>query len=146
MQLVVGKVGINNLEVALSKDIDSIDVGKMSNGGSVLALNAVATTTTSAEIAVGAAGFKHVAVELTGSAFTTGNFAVAITGCSVSGGTFGTINKQKDDASFAPIVIPSISTNATFIYIIPNVAVNYIKITGTRTTDGTLTVRVTPFN
>jgi hypothetical protein len=118
----------------------------MSHSGVVTALNAVTATTTSDEISVGASGFKHIKLELTGAAFTSGNFAVTISGCDISGGTFTTINKQKDDATFTPILVPTISTNATFIYVIPFVSCNYIKVTGTRTTDGTLTAKVTAFN
>jgi len=130
----------------LLKDLDSIDVGKMTNGGMTVALDAIVATTTSAEIPIGASGFKHVALYLEGSAFTSGNFALALTGSALSGGTFGTINKQVDAGTFAVVSIPPISTNAGLCYVIPNIGVNFLKLLATRTTDGTLTVRVVPFN
>ena len=136
-----------NLNTALDKDLDSINVGKMGNGGTTTALNAVTATTTSSEIAVGANGFKHVAIELTGASFASGNFAVTLTGCTIAGGTYGAIHKLKDDLSaFAVIPTITVSTNGVITYIIENISVNYLKITGTRTTDGTLTAKVTPFN
>jgi len=135
-----------DMATPLLKDIDSIDVGKMSNGGMIVALDAVVVTTTSAEISVGASGFKHVAIYLEGSAFTTGNFAFTLTGSAISGGSFGSINKQIDAGTFASIGLPAISTAANFCYVIPNIGVNFLKILATRTTDGTLTARVVPFN
>jgi len=135
-----------DMATSLSKDIDSIDVGKMSNGGMSVALDAIIVTTTSAEISVGASGFKHIAIYLEGSAFTSGNFAFTLTGSAISGGSFGSINKQIDAGTYASIGLPAISTVANFCYIIPNIGVNYLKILATRTTDGTLTARVVPFN
>jgi len=135
-----------DMATALDKDIDSIDIGKMSNGAMTVALNAIVATTTSAEISVGANGYKHVAIYLEGSAFTSGNFALALTGSALSGGSFGSINRQVDAGTYAEHTLPAISTNANFVYIIPNIGVNFLKITATRTTDGTLTARVVPFN
>ena len=142
----VGNAIAVSLETALSKDIDSIDVGKMSQSGVTTALNAVTATTTSDEIAVGAAGFKHIILEITGSAFSSGNFVIAIKGCSVSGGTFGDIYRIKEDGTYAKVSDITINSNTTVKYVIPFVCTAYLKITGTRTTDGTLTVKVTAFN
>lgn len=138
-------IGVSSL-TTLSSSLDSIDVAKMSNGGTTIALNAVTSTTTSAEISVGASGFKHVKVELLGASFSSGNFVVSLSGCEISGGTFGSIYVLRDDGTFAALGAMTINSNVNVVYVLPNIAVNYLKIAGTRTTDGTLTARVTPFN
>lgn len=135
-----------SLATALSSEVDSVDVGKMTQGTVTTALNAVTATTASDEIPLGAAGFKSLAIEFTGAAFTSGNFANTITGAAISGGTFGNIYRKKDDGTDVQVTLPTINANATTLYIIENLGVPYIKITGTRTTDGTLTVKVVPFN
>ena len=132
------------LSTALSSSLDSIDVGKMSNGGATTALNAITATTTSAEIEVGAKGYKHIMLEFTGSGMTSG-YAITLTGSAITGGTFGAIYKQKDDGTFVATSSITFATNGVLNYVIPFVAVNYLKITGTKT-DGTLTVKVIPFN
>lgn len=147
---IVGSLANIPTELAsgLDKDIDSFDLAKMSNGGlASTGLNGITATTISNEIPVGAAGFKHVAIYLEGSAFTSGNFAFTLEGASILGGNYGSIYKQKDDGTFsAALTIPAISTNANLCYVLPNIGVNYLKITATRTTNGTLTVRAIPFN
>lgn len=136
-----------NMATALSSDTDSVNVGKMGHGTTVTALSAVSATTTSSEISVGAAGYKHVKIELTGASFSSGNFAVTFTGAETSGSTFGAIYKLKSDLSaFATVPSITISSNVVVTYIIENIGVNYLKVVGTRTTDGTLTAKVTPFN
>lgn len=132
---------------ALTSSVDTIDVAKMSPDGVNLVMSGVVVTTTVSAIPVLANGFKHVAIQIEGSAFTSGNFAFALQGCEIIAGNYGSIYKQKDDGTFSTALgIPAISTNATFLYIFPNIGVNYLKLTATRTTDGTLSVRVLPFN
>lgn len=134
--------GVNIL--GLSKDIDSIDVGKMSNGGTITALNGITATTTSDEIDL--RGYKHIQLTLVGSAFTSGNFAVALKGDSLTGGAFGDIYQQKADNTYAKIADITVNSSGTVTYIIPNIGCKYLKLTATRTTDGTLSAYVTPFN
>ena len=132
---------------ALTSSVDTIDVAKMSPDGVNLVMNGVVATTAVSAIPVLANGFKHVAIQVEGSAFTTGNFAFALQGCEIVAGNYGSIFKQKDDGTFSlALGIPAISANGSSIYILPNIGVNYLKLTATRTTDGTLTVRVLPFN
>ena len=132
------------LATSLSSTLDTIDVNKMSNGGIVTALNAVAATTTSAEIALGAAGFKSFVLELTGSGMTSG-YVVTLTGSAISGGTHGAVYTQKDDKTFAVAASITLATNVVVSYVFKDVCDNYIKIIGTKT-DGTLTAKVIPFN
>ena len=133
-----------NLSTALSAAIDSINVASMTPGAMVVALNGITATTTSAAIAVGAAGFKHVAIEFSGTGFTSG-YSIALQGCNLIAGTYGDIYKQKDDGTYAKMANITFNTVGTIIYIIPNIGVNYLELVATKT-DGTLTAKVTPFN
>jgi hypothetical protein len=134
--------GVNLL--GLSKDIDSIDVAKMSGAGTTTALNAVTSTTTSSEIDI--RGYKHIQLTLVGAAFSEGNFAVSFLGDSITGGTFGDIYRQLADGTYVKVADITISANVTVTYVLPYIGCKYLKIKGTRTTDGTLTAYVTPFN
>jgi hypothetical protein len=134
--------GVNFL--GISKDVDSIDVGKMSNGGTITALNGITATTTSDEIDL--RGYKHIQLTLVGSAFTSGNFAVAFKGDSLTGGDFGDIYQQKDDKTYAKVGDITVNANGTATYIIQNIGCKYLKLVATRTTDGTLSAYITPFN
>ena len=134
--------GVNIL--GLSKDIDSIDVGKMSNGGTITALNGITATTTSDEIDL--RGYKHIQLTLIGSNFTSGNFAVSFKGDSLSGGAFGDIYQQKADNTYEKVADITVNSNATTTYVIPYIGCKYLKLTATRITDGTLSAYITPFN
>jgi hypothetical protein len=130
--------------LGLSKDIDSIDVGRMSNAGTITALNGITATATSSEIDLG--GYKHIQLTLVGSAFTSGNFVVAFKGDSITGGDFGDIYQQKIDNTYDKVADITIYANGTVTYIIQNIGCKYLKLIATRTTDGTLSAYVTPFN
>jgi hypothetical protein len=134
--------GINIMK--LSKDYDSIDVGKKSKGGVTTAHNAITATATSVEIDT--TGYNWVSVECAVSAIASGNWAIELTGCAVAGGTYGTLYKLKDDGT--QVAYPSVTLNANGTAILQYFigGVNYIKVKATRTTDGTLTCKVTPFN
>ena len=116
-----------NLNTALSKDIDNIDVGKMSNGGTTLAHNAITATTTSTEI--DCRGFKNVRVSCEVTAISSATWTPSITGSENSGGTFGSI--YRDIAgTFTAYSMPAQSVIGKNIYVIQNIP-NFIKITKT---------------
>lgn len=107
-------------------------------------LSAIVATTTSSVIDMN--NYKNISLEITTADFTTGNWVVELLGCMTSDGTFGNIYKEQDAETFVQQKVPSISVNGTYIYTFLNIGAKYLKIKGTRTTDGTLTVKVTPFN
>ena len=132
-----------NLVTGLSSEYDTIDVSKMSKGGITVAHNAITATATSLEI--DCRGFNTISVECAVSAITSGNWLVEILGCAVSGGTFGECYSPKDDGTFAQQKTPVLNANGTTTYYFRGIP-NYVKVKGTRTTDGTLTCTVTPMN
>lgn len=131
------------LNTALSSTFDSIDVAKMTNGGTVTAISAVTTTTTSAEI--DCRGFKNVRIECEVTAISSATWTPSITGSEISGGTFGDIYRDVAGA-LTVYTIPAQSVTGKVIYIIKDVP-NFIKILETLAgSSGTITVKVTPFN
>ncbi len=132
-----------SLATAIDALYDTINVSKMSKGGITVAHNAITATATSAEI--DCRGFNTISVEMACSAFSSGNWAAAIHGCAITGGTFGACYSPKDDGTFVAQAIAAISTNGNTTYYFRGVP-NYVKIVATRTTDGTLTCTVTPMN
>jgi hypothetical protein len=129
---------------ALNATFDSVDVKLMSKGSTTTPLNAITATTTSTPIDM--TKHRHVSVEITVSAFTAGNFVVDLLGASIISGTYGTLHKLKDDGTFAQLKTPTISANGTYTYEFTNIGARYIELRATRTTDGTLTAKVTPYN
>lgn len=132
------------LSTALSSDFDSMNVNKMGKGGTITAHNAIVATTTSDPIDL--TYYKHVSIEIAASAFTSGNWVIELLGCNLIGGAFGNIYKAKDDGTFTQLKTPAISANGTYIYEFANIGAKYIQLKSTRTTDGTLTAKVTPYN
>lgn len=132
--------GVNIL--GLSKDIDSIDVGKMSNGGTTPIT--FSATATSSEIDL--RGYKHIQLTLVGSTFSSGNIVISFKGGSITGGDFGDIYIQKPDNTYEKVASITINSNAVVNYIIQNIGCKYIKLNAVRTTDGKVTAYVTPFN
>jgi len=143
--IVAGDTNIGNVDLAsaLSSEYDSIDVSKMSKGTVTTAHSAITGTATSAEI--DCRGFNAISVEMACSAFSSGNWVASILGCAISGGTFGVCYSPKDDGSHVAQATPAISANGNTTYYFRGVP-NYVKILATRTTDGTLTCKVTPTN
>lgn len=133
-----------NLTTALSSQFDSIDVAKMSKGGTVTAHTGITATTTSAPIDM--TGYRHISVEIVASALTAGNWVVELIGSNLIGGVYGNVNKMKDDGTFVQMKTPAVSANGTYIYEFTNIGVRYLELKATRTTDGTLTAKVTPYN
>jgi hypothetical protein len=128
---------------ALDKNLDSIDVAKMTNGGTVTAISAATTTTTSAEI--DCRGFKNVRIECEVIAISSATWTPSITGSEISGGTFGNIYRDVA-GTLTAYTIPAQSVTGKVIYIIKDVP-NFIKILETLAgSSGTITVKVTPFN
>lgn len=131
------------LAMILDSDLDSIDVAKMSKGSVTKAHDAIEGTATSSEIDV--RGYNAISVEMACSDLSAGNWVAAILGCAISGGTFGQCYTPKDDGTFAAQQTPAISANGNTTYYFKGIP-NYVKIEATRTTDGTLTCKVTPMN
>lgn len=131
------------LSTSLSSTYDSIDVSRQSKGAVVVAHNAIVATTTSAEI--DCRGFNTISVECAVSTITSGNWLVEILGSALSGGTFGNCYAPKDDGTFVQQKTPTLNADGTTTYYFGSIP-DYIKILATRTTDGTLTCRVTPMN
>ncbi len=132
-----------DMATALSSEYDSINVGKQSKGSVTTAHSAITGTATSNEI--DCRGFNAISVEMACSAFSEGNWVASILGCAVSGGTFGVCYQPKDDGTFVAQATPAISADGNTTYYFRGIP-NYVKILATRTTDGTLTCKVTPMN
>ncbi len=128
-----------DLVTALSSTYDSINVNKMSKGAVVVAHDAIVITTTSTEI--DCRGFNTISVECAVSAITSGNWQIECLGCAVTGGTFGRCYNM-NGLEMKVTGLDTNETRALTFYGVPN----YTKIRATRTTDGTLTCKVTPFN
>ncbi len=132
-----------NLSTAISSTFDSIDVSKMTKGNVTVAHNAITATATSAEI--DCRGFNTISVECAASTLATGNWVISVLGCAVTGGSFGACYAPKDDGTFVAQATPAISANGNTTYYFRGIP-NFVKILATRTTDGTLTCKVTPMN
>lgn len=132
-----------SLATTLSSSTDSIDVDKMSKGSVTTAHDAIESTATSSEI--DCRGYNAISVECAVSAITSGNWLIEVLGCAVTGGTFGNCYAPKSDGTFfqQKTLVLDADGNYTFYFTgIPN----YVKIKATRTTDGTLTCKVTSMN
>lgn len=140
-----------NLNTALSKDIDNIDVGKMSNGGIVTAHSAITATATSAEIDCRGFNSIRIEVETTNVSSTDKTWTPTITGSCISGGTFGQIFQNVAGIQTA-LVLPAIAYgvgNIKQTYVIQGGIPNFVKITETLSgSNGTsaVTVKAVPFN
>jgi hypothetical protein len=129
-----------SLGTALSKAVDSIDVGKMSKGSVEIVHNAITGTATSAEI--DARGFNAVLIEAT-IAVANKNWTFKVQGSMVSGGTFMDCYEQ---ANTGVMTLMSHQTNANRIFLFRGIP-DYIKIVATKDEDGaTVTVKVQPLN
>ncbi len=139
MDITADKHAVVTLGTALSKDLDSIDVGKMSKGPVTTAHNAITMTTTSNEI--DCRGYNAVLIEASISAAF--NWTFKIQGCMVSGGTFVDCYEQ---ANTGTMTLMSYQCNASRIFLFRGVP-DYIKIVATEDQDGaTVTVKVQPLN
>lgn len=139
----IGDVKFGESLPAGTNNIGDMDVLTMQKGSVTTAHNAITATATSAEI--DCRGYNAVSVEMACSAFSTGNWVAAILGCAVSSGTFGPCFSPKDDGTFVAQATPAISADGNTTYYFKGIP-NYIEIEATRTTDGTLTCKVTPMN
>ncbi len=133
----------SSLVTSLSSEYDTIDVAKMSKGGVIVAHDAIVATATSA--AIDCRGFNTISVECAVSAITSGNWVIEILGCAIAGGTFGNCYTPKDDGTFVQQKTPVLNANGNTTYYFCGIP-NYVKTKATRTTDGTLTCKVTPMN
>jgi hypothetical protein len=132
-----------SLATQLSSEYDTINVSKMSKGGITVAHNAINASATSAEI--DCRGFNTISVECAVSSITSGNWLIEILGDAMSGGTFGNCFSPKDDGTFVQQKTPILNANGNTTYYFRGIP-NYVMIKATRTTDGTLTCKVTPMN
>ncbi len=134
------------LTTALSSEYDTIGVATMPKGSVTVAHNAITATATSDPI--DCRGFSGISVECAVSAITSGNWLVEILGDAISGGTYGNCYIMSNDGTFIQLKTPVINANGQTTYYFPKDGglPNYVKIKATRTTDGTLTCKVTPMN
>lgn len=131
--------GTLTLDGVLSKDTDSVDVGKMSKGARVVAHNAITATATSNEL--DCRGFNAVILDVSLSA--TQNWTFKIQGSTLSGGTFKDCYELANTGSMA---LMSYQTNASKVFVFKGIP-DYIKIVATEDQDGaTCTVAVQPLN
>lgn len=133
-----------NLNTALSKDVDSIDIGKMSNGGTVTVIGAATAAVTVANaLEVDCRGFKNARIEVEVTSYSSGTLAPTIQGSEVSGGTYGNIYRDVA-GTLTTWTLPTLAATGKYTAVITGIT-NFIKIP---TTSGTLTytIKVTPFN
>jgi hypothetical protein len=125
----------------LKSGIDSIDIGKISQGSYQTPISAVSATTTSTE--VDCTGFNAIAVGVELGDQSAHNWTFTLLGCGVSGGTFKPIQALKADGTFAQ---QTITTNVNGIFIFEKIP-RYVKVVATEVQDGTTcTVNVCPMN
>lgn len=129
-----------NLKTSLSEDIDSINVGKMSSGSTVVALDNVAVSSTSAEI--DCQGYNSVRIECLVT--NSGNHTFSITGSETTGETFGSIYNMNSSTPFK-IDPGAITSDGKRIYTLNGGVPNFIKVSNTASA-GNATVKVTPYN
>lgn len=139
-----------NMVTSLDSDYDSINVDKMGKGGVVsavaLGLSAITATTTSNEFS--AEGFNALLVEATVSAIASGNWVIELQGALATGGTVGQYVDTLGIATPALTnkhISPQLNADGVYIIVFRGVA-DFNKLVCTRTTDGTLSVRVQPLN
>lgn len=134
-----------SLSTLISSDIgDNIDVSKMTKGAVETPHNGINSTTTSSEL--DCRGFNTISLECTISGISGGSWIASLTGCSVSGGTFGNCFTPKDDGTFAQQKTPTLNANGNTTYYFRGIP-NYLKIVATETGNGgNLTCKVTPMN
>lgn len=138
-----------NMVTSLSKDVDSIDVAKLSKGGVITPteLTSISATTTSNEL-TSCEGFNAILVEATVSNITSGNWVIELQGALTAGGTVGQYIDTLGISSPALTnkhISPLLNANGVYIIIFKGIA-NYNKLVCTRTTDGTLSIKVQPLN
>jgi len=140
-ELVSGGISTQNVDIIdrSNRVNGTIDVAKMSKGGITVAHDAITATATGDEI--DCRGFSGIIVECAVSEITSGNWIIEILGCAVSGGTFG----HSYDSGGGEIKTPALSINETVNFAFVDIS-NYIRVRATRTTDGTLTCKITPYN
>lgn len=130
------------LATVLSSSTDSIDVAKMSKGAVTTVHSAIVATDTSDE--VDCRGFNAVSVECAVSAISAGNWVIELLGCAISGGTFDSCYTLELNG-WEAMQTPALDADGNYTFIFKGIP-NYIEIKATRTTDGTLTCKVTPMN
>lgn len=135
-----------NLASGLDSSLDTVNVNKMGKGDVTTAHAAITATATSAEI--DCRGYNSLLVECAVSDITSGNWVVEVQGSAASGGTLGLYTNLADAAPAGIVnLYKSASMNADGNYILIFKGIlDYNKIVATRTTDGTLTCKVQPFN
>lgn len=124
-----------SMSTSLSKDSDSIDVGRMSKGGLTPALASITATTTSGEL--NCSGYNSVFVEVIVTG--TGTWTVALQGSLTSGGTFVDLYDGATAMSKQGIA-------ASQIFLFKGIP-DFLKVVATETADGaTVSVRLLPLN
>lgn len=134
------EIEIKNIQVALSADIDSIDVAKKSKGAITTVHDTIADTATSAE--VDCRGFNCLLVYV-GPFSAAEDWTFKLQGCMTSGGTFV---DWYELANTGAMVAMSYQCNAARGFTFRGIP-DYLKIVATR--DGgasTVSVSIQPFN
>lgn len=129
-----------SLTDVLDKDLDSIDVGKMSKGAPVTAHSAITATATSDEI--DCRGFNAILIETTVTVAAS-NWTIKVQGCMVSGGTF---LDWYELANTGTMTLMSYQFNASRGFVFRGIP-DWVKIVATEDVDGaTVTVKAQPLN
>lgn len=122
------------MTTALSKDIDSVDVGKMSKGGATTAHNNISATATSIEL--NCTGFNSVIIHVSG---ITGTWDVSVQNATVSGGVF--VDAYDDRGTQMKATGVTAPRSVMFRGVL-----DYVKIVATNVAAGNVTVKVVPLN
>lgn len=122
-----------SMTTGLSKDIDSIDVGKMSKGGASAPFTTSATAT-SAEIPC--VGYNSVIVHIS---VITGTWDVSVQNATVSGGTF--VDAYDDRA----VQMKAAGVTAARSILFRGV-LDAVKVVATNVAAGSVTVKIVPLN
>lgn len=123
----------------LSKDIDSIDVAKMSKGSLTVAHNAITSTATSSEI--DCRGFNSVRVHVTATGTSGNTVDIALQTAPQSGGAY--VDSYNENGVTQQKVTGIITPGKSFTFMGVG---DYIKIVATITGTSTVTVSVMPLN
>ena len=134
--------GVNFKQISYTDNGDNIAI-LMPDGGTVTHHSAItASVTEAATQEVDCRDYTKVRIECEVSAIVSGNWALSLLGSEASGGTFGGIYQDVAGTQTLIELLP-LPANGKKIFTI-NRPPKFIKVVPTRTTDGTLTVKVTP--
>lgn len=129
-------------QTVISVTATTVTVGNNSNASTTVLTMGL---TSSVGEPIDCRGFNLFSIECIVSDITAGNWLIEPLGNDEATGTFGELFKICDDGSELQLKPTNQVADGVKIYYFPAIC-NYIKIRATRTTDGTLTCKITPFN